>query len=228
MISELPITLAAVLFGLAGSTHCIGMCGGIAGSVALSSGGKAGQPVFLLAFNLGRLLSYALAGLLVGQLGHLLSEGQSLGLVLRTFAATVMIVMGLYIAQWWQGAAYLERVGQLLWRHIQPWTGKLLPADRLWKCLLLGGLWGWLPCGLVYTTLIWSGTAASSPWHSGFLMLLFGLGTLPAMMTTSLLASQLRQLLQRRGVRQAAGGLVILFGVFTLPWLALLDTHQPG
>ncbi|WP_417534097.1 sulfite exporter TauE/SafE family protein [Marinobacterium stanieri] len=221
-MTEFPAILAAVLFGLAGSTHCIGMCGGIAGSVALSASGKASTPLYLLGFNVGRLLSYAIAGLLVGQFGAILAQGQALTIGLRTVAALIMIVMGLYIAQWWQGAAYLERVGQIIWRRIQPLTKAFLPADRLWKCLFLGGLWGWLPCGLVYTTLIWAGTTGQSAPESAMLMLLFGLGTLPAMMTTSVLAGQLRQALQRKGVRQSAGALVIIFGLLTLPWQGLL------
>ncbi len=221
-MTDIPVTLAAILFGLAGSTHCVGMCGGIAGSVALSAGNKPATPIYLLGFNLGRLFSYALAGLLVGQFGALLAQGQALTLGLRTAAALIMIVMGLYIAQWWQGAAYLERLGQFFWRRVQPLTRTFLPADRLWKCLFLGGLWGWLPCGLVYTTLIWAGTTSQSAPESALLMLLFGLGTLPAMMTTSVLAGKLRHFLQHRGVRQSAGALVILFGVLTLPWQGLL------
>lgn len=220
-MTEIPAALAAVLFGLAGSTHCIGMCGGIAGSVAMSTGSRTG-PLHLLGFNLGRLLSYGIAGLMIGQFGSLLAQGQTLGLALRTAAALIMIVMGLYIAQWWQGAAYLERIGRMLWRHLQPLTRTLLPADRLWKCLLLGGLWGWLPCGLVYTTLLWAGTSSQSAIDSALLMTLFGLGTLPAMMTTAVLATRLRQLLQYRGVRQSAGALVILFGLLTLPWTGWL------
>lgn len=213
------LILSALLFGLAGSTHCVGMCGGIAGSVAMSRGtAESGGPGLLLAFNTGRILSYGIAGLLVGLLGHALSSMPELTLGLRTLAALIMVVTGLYIAGWWQGAAYLERVGGTLWRRIQPLSRILLPANTLPKSLALGGLWGWLPCGLVYTTLLWAGSVSDRPATSAVLMLLFGLGTLPAMMTTALLARQLRQLLQQKGVRRGAGVLVILFGLATVPW----------
>ncbi len=213
------LIISALLFGLAGSTHCVGMCGGIAGSVAMSqSPAKSGGLMLLLTFNIGRILSYGIAGLLIGLLGHALSSTPELTLGLRTLAALIMVITGLYIAGWWQGAAYLERLGGVLWRRIQPLSRVLLPANTLPKSLALGGLWGWLPCGLVYTTLLWAGSVSQQPTTSAVLMVLFGLGTLPAMMTTALLARQLRQLLQQNGVRRAAGILVMLFGLFTLPW----------
>ncbi|GAA0785971.1 sulfite exporter TauE/SafE family protein [Marinobacterium sediminicola] len=211
--------LSALLFGLAGSTHCVGMCGGIAGSVAMSRGaaGSGGLPL-LVAFNLGRVFSYMIAGVLMGFLGQSLASSPELTIGLRTLAALIMVVTGLYIAGWWQGAAYLERLGGHLWKRIQPISRSLLPANTLPRSLALGGLWGWLPCGLVYTTLIWAGSISDGPTGSATLMLMFGLGTLPAMMTTALLARQLRQLMQQNGVRRGAGILVMLFGLATLPW----------
>ncbi|MET4160385.1 MULTISPECIES: sulfite exporter TauE/SafE family protein [Marinobacterium] len=220
---EPALLASALLFGLAGSTHCIGMCGGIAGSLAMSGGERVLR--FQLAYNLGRLFSYALAGALIGQLGQLFTQTAELTLILRSVAALIMVVMGLYIAGWWQGAAYLERAGGVVWRRLQPFTHTLLPADTLPKALLLGALWGWLPCGLVYTTLLWAGTVSNNSLTSASLMLVFGAGTLPALLTSALLARQLKQLLQRSGVRQGAGLLVILFGLATLPWTGLLHPH---
>ncbi len=220
---DTALLASALLFGLAGSTHCIGMCGGIAGSLAVS-GDRRGFG-FQLAYNCGRLFSYGLAGALIGQLGQLFSQTAELTWALRSFAALIMIIMGLYIAGWWQGAAYLERAGGVIWRRVQPLTRRLLPADTLPKALLLGAFWGWLPCGLVYTTLLWAGSVSHNSLESAGLMLIFGLGTLPALLTSALLARQLRQLLQRTGVRQGAGLLVILFGLATFPWDGLWHGH---
>ncbi|GAA0683806.1 sulfite exporter TauE/SafE family protein [Marinobacterium maritimum] len=218
-LMEPSLILSALLFGLAGSTHCVGMCGGIAGGVAMSRGpSEPGGLALLLSFNAGRILSYGVAGLLMGLLGHALSNNPELTRWLRTLAALIMVVTGLYIAGWWQGAAYLERLGGFGWRRIQPLSRALLPANTLPKSLALGGLWGWLPCGLVYTTLLWAGSVSAEPVNSAVLMMVFGLGTLPAMMTTALLARQFRQLLQQQGVRRGAGLLVILFGLATVPW----------
>lgn len=209
----------ALLVGLLGATHCVGMCGGIAASVSLGQGdGRKGIPL-IIAYNLGRITSYAAAGALIGLIGYQLSSGGA-GILLRTLAALLLVLMGLYVAQWWQILTRLERAGGILWRYIRPFAARLLPADTLPRALLLGVLWGWLPCGLVYSTLIWS-SAAGQWYDSALLMVGFGLGTLPAMVTTGLLAQQVRTLMQRQGIRQGAGVLLILFGVYTLPFTAL-------
>lgn len=207
------------MIGLLGATHCVGMCGGIAASVSLSQGDSRRGIPLIIAYNIGRITSYAVAGALIGLLGYQISGG-STGIILRTLAAVLLILMGLYVAQWWQLLTRLERAGGLLWRYLRPLAAKLLPADTLPRALLLGTLWGWLPCGLVYSTLIWS-SAAGHWYDSALLMIGFGLGTLPAMLTTGLLAQQVRSLMQRQGVRRGAGVLIILFGVYTLPISAL-------
>lgn len=206
--------LAALMIGLLGSGHCMGMCGGIAASLTL---GKGQSPLLLISYNLGRLSSYVLAGALIGGIGLALHP---YGVVLRSFAALVMIATGLYIAQWWMGLNRLEAVGGYLWRYLQPLSRTLLPIDAPHKALLFGALWGWLPCGLVYSALIWS-SSADSPLESATLMAAFGLGTLPAMMTTSLLASQVKSLLAKRLTRQISGLALIAMGLYTLPWPAL-------
>lgn len=214
----------AILIGLLGATHCVGMCGGIAASVSMSQDDSRRGIPLVIAYNIGRISSYAVAGALIGLLGYQLSSG-GVGILLRTLAGVLLILMGLYVAQWWQILTRLERAGGVLWRYLRPLASRLLPADTLPKALLLGGLWGWLPCGLVYTTLLWAGTAGGDSLTSASLMLVFGIGTLPALLTSALLARQLKQLLQRSGVRQGAGLLVILFGLATLPWTGLLHLH---
>jgi hypothetical protein len=205
----------ALILGLLGGAHCIGMCGGIAATVGMTRpDSRTPALLLLLGYNTGRLLSYALAGALLGGLGVLMADGTAT-LVLRTLAGLMLVAMGLYIAQWWKGLLHLERAGSGLWRHLRPLASRFLPARSLPQSLALGLLWGWLPCGLVYSTLIWA--SAAGDWqHSALLMLCFGLGTLPAMLATGLMAAQLRQLLARRLTQQLAGSLIILFGFLTL------------
>ena len=118
--------------------------------------------------------------------------------------------------------AYLEKQGNLLWRHIQPLSRQLLPVRNPLQAVALGALWGWLPCGLIYSTLIWSATA--SDWQtSALLMACFGLGTIPAMLATGLLASQVQSLLKNRKAQTIAGLLIILFGLYTIPWRGLVS-----
>jgi len=205
----------ALILGLLGGAHCIGMCGGIAATVGMTRpDSRAGALILLLGYNGGRLLSYALAGALLGGLGVLVADGTAT-LILRTLAGLMLVAMGLYIAQWWKGLLHLERAGSGLWRYIRPLASRFLPARTPLQALALGLLWGWLPCGLVYSTLIWA--SAAGQWQtSALLMFCFGLGTLPAMLATGLMAAQLRQLLAHRLTQQLAGSLIILFGLFTL------------
>ncbi len=205
----------ALILGLLGGAHCIGMCGGIAATVGMvRPDSRTPAIVLLLGYNGGRLLSYSLAGALLGGLGVLIA-GSTATAVLRTLAGLMLIAMGLYIAQWWRGLLYLERAGSGLWHHLRPLASRFLPASTPLQALALGLLWGWLPCGLVYSTLIWA--SAAGDWQtSALLMFCFGLGTLPAMLATGLMAAQLRQLLARRLTRHLAGTLIMLFGLFTL------------
>ncbi len=221
-MTEPLLLTTAFLIGLLGSTHCIGMCGGIAASVGLNTqGGRYPAWLILLGYNLGRISSYTLAGALIGIAGAMVATGIT-GLILQTFAGILLIAMGLYVGQWWFGITRLETLGGHLWRHIQPHAAKILPVRNPHQAVLLGILWGWLPCGLVYSTLLWS-SAAGSWQQSALLMAAFGLGTLPAMFTTGLLARHVRSLMQKRLTRQIAGALIIGFGIYTLPLNSLFN-----
>lgn len=219
--SSLSFT-AAIIIGLLGTTHCLAMCGGIASSLSLGDQKPAGAFTRLFAYNLGRITSYSFAGFLIGLLGAGIYQTGA-GIALRSLAGLLLISMGLYVGQWWLGVTKLESIGGYLWRSISPLLKPLLPADNPLKALLLGTGWGWLPCGLVYSTLIWS-AAAGSATQSALLMLGFGLGTLPGMLATGLLARELQNLTRKAGVRSAAGVLLVLMGLWTLPWGSLL--HQ--
>ncbi len=214
---------AAFLIGLLGATHCIGMCGGITGalSMAIPPGPKRQNRLLatLLSYNLGRIFSYSLAGFILGAFGWLLGEQATIiSTALRSFAAILLIVMGLYIAGWWKGLVFIEKLGGGLWKLIQPWSKKALPVKNLKGALLLGLIWGWLPCGLVYSTLIWS-SMAGEPIFSALLMTAFGLGTLPAILTTGLLAEQASSIIQNVGFRTLSGLLLIAYGIWTLPFI---------
>ncbi|MEH6579202.1 MAG: sulfite exporter TauE/SafE family protein [Amphritea sp.] len=219
-MTESVTALTAILLGLLGSAHCLGMCGGISGAVSMGIDKRNRNPlILLLGFNFGRITSYSLAGALVGALGWLIKSPE-VGIILRTLAGLILIMMGLYVAQIWRGLSYIERVGNLLWQRIQPLSRQLLPVNSAGQAMLLGGLWGWLPCGLVYSTLIWSATA--DDWKlSALMMACFGLGTLPAMLATGLLARQVQNLLRSRKTQIIAGMLIIVFGVYTIPFQGL-------
>jgi len=213
----LPLLGSALVLGLLGGGHCLGMCGGLMGALTLAipPEQRGRRARLLLAYNLGRILSYACAGLLLGLAGWAVASSPA-ALALRVVAALLLIAMGLYLAGWWSGLTRIEALGRGLWRHIQPVASRLLPVSSLPRALLLGALWGWLPCGLVYSTLLWAASQGNAG-YSAALMLAFGLGTWPVLLATGLAAEQVNSLLRRRSVRMAGGLLVILFGVWTLP-----------
>jgi sulfite exporter TauE/SafE len=219
--------LAAFAVALLGGVHCVGMCGGIVG--ALTLGLSATTPTYfsarlpyLLAYNAGRIISYVMAGVLAGGVGawaaNLASvhHGQQ---VLQGFAGLFMILLGLYLGGWWRGLMQVEQAGGLLWRHIEPLGRRLLPVRTPGQALGVGLVWGWLPCGLVYSVLIWA-VSAGSALQGGLLMLSFGVGTLPALLVMGAFAAVLAGLVRKPWVRGMAGGLVIALGSYQL-WLVL-------
>ncbi|MCI8209963.1 cytochrome biogenesis protein [Pseudomonas sp. S25] len=212
-----PLLVSALILGLLGGGHCLGMCGGLMGALTLAIPNEQRSRRFrlLLAYNLGRICSYACAGLLTGLAGWAVANSPG-ALALRVVAALLLIAMGLYLAGWWSGLTRIEGLGRWLWRYIQPVANRLLPVSSLPRALLLGGLWGWLPCGLVYSTLLWSASQGNAI-NSALLMLAFGIGTCPVLLATGLAAQRTTALLRKRGVRMAGGLLVIMFGLWTLP-----------
>jgi sulfite exporter TauE/SafE len=220
MMTEPLSYSAAFAIGLLGGVHCIGMCGGIVNalSFAVHDDRRDARHIgpILLSYNLGRIFSYSVAGALVGVAGGWLhGTGGLAGPALRIVAGLMLIAMGLYLAGWWRGLSRLEQLGGHLWRRVQPLGHRFMPVTRPSQAVVIGSLWGWLPCGLVYSTLTWSATAASAL-QSALLMLCFGLGTLPAMLLTGALAHRLKSWTQRGAVRNAAALLVIAFGVWTI------------
>ncbi|WP_306579572.1 sulfite exporter TauE/SafE family protein [Pseudomonas sp.] len=213
----LPLLGSALVLGLLGGGHCLGMCGGLMGALTLAiPPEQRGRRLrLLLAYNLGRITSYACAGLLLGLAGWAVASSPA-ALALRVLAALLLIAMGLYLAGWWSGLTRIEALGRGLWRHIQPVASRLLPVSSMPRALLLGALWGWLPCGLVYSTLLWAASQGNAG-YSAALMLAFGVGTWPVLLATGLAAERVNALLRRRSVRVAGGVLVMLFGVWTLP-----------
>ena len=219
----LELSLAsAFLVGLLGGGHCAGMCGGIVGAVSLSLPGSRPRIGFLLAYNLGRIASYGAAGLLAGAIGassFFLDHVLPVERVLYALASVMLILLGLYLAGIWRGVVVLETVGGKLWRQVQPWSKRFLPVRTLPQALALGSIWGWLPCGLVYSVVV-AALATGSPWHGGALMLAFGLGTLPALLAMGMAAVRMRAVLRHVWVRRLSGLVVIGFGLLGLWRLA--------
>lgn len=234
--------VAPFTVGLLGSVHCVGMCGGIVAAlsqvpavrrgpafpvpvtVAGAPAGAATAPRALhmaartLSYNAGRIGSYAVAGAIAGgAIGGVRTLAQTAAWQQAAFVlANLMLVgLGLYLAGLWQGAARIESLGMPLWRRIQPLTTRIGPMGTTPRMFVLGALWGWLPCGMVYSMLL-TAMLAGSPLRSALTMAAFGAGTLPVLLAAGMMGARLRPILQRRGLRLAGGLLVTTFGVLGL------------
>lgn len=224
MIEPLSL-LTAFLLGLMGASHCLVMCGGLAAAASkathISRTGQKNpasnsQLAFLLIFNLGRIISYAGAGLIVSILGLWLADSHHIAQqLLRSIAGILLVLMGFYIARWWMLLTRLESAGQFIWRYLQPLTRSLIPIKSKPQALALGLLWGWLPCGLIYSTLAWV-AANAEPLMGAMTMLCFGLGTLPGVLAAGIFAQQLNRLVSHPYFRQLGGILLICYGAWTL------------
>lgn len=213
--------LTALLAGLLGGVHCVGMCGGIVAAFSFRADGSTPPFRLHLAYNLGRISSYVTFGALAGALGASLKLAEFLPVqtLLYLLAQGVMILLGLYLAGFNQWVLVFERAGGALWSRVKPLFQKLLPVKTLPQALLAGMAWGWLPCGLVYSVLVSALAAGSAP-SGAALMLAFGLGTLPNLLGMGLFARQLQPFMQQPWVRRAAGLTVAGFGAWGLLALA--------
>lgn len=213
--------ISAFSLGLAGAGHCLGMCGGIASALSL---GGSGGPVTTVSYHFGRLCSYTILGGLLGFVSASIDIA-TWTLSLRYIAGGLLIAMGLYIGNWWLGMAVLEKAGARLWQPIQRLSSAWLPIKHPGQALALGLTWGLMPCGLIYSSLAWA-TAAGNGIDSALLMFVFGLGTLPAMLTTSVGANRLQQYLRLRGFKILIAMLLILSGLWTIYAALQHGSHQ--
>lgn len=215
---------AALLLGLLASGHCMLMCGGITGALGVATARNArGRPRLdlLTGYQLGRITSYAVAGLLIGGIG-----GGLIGLLdiervrwaLRILSAAALLLAALVMLGLLRDPG--SALGKRLWPRLAPLGRRLLPVTSLPRALGFGMIWGWMPCGFVYTVLLVAALAAQ-PLQSAGVMLAFGLGTLPAMLAAAYGAPQLVAWSNRRGLRRAAGGFLLLAAALTVagPWL---------
>lgn len=210
----------ALIIGLLGSTHCIGMCGGIVGALdagLAQSRNRSGLSRIShhLGYNAGRIASYAGAGAALGLVGAQASR-LDLGTTVAVgnlIAGLFMIAVGLYLAGWWQAIVWLEKAGLHIWRRIEPLGRRFLPVTSPQHAFGLGLVWGWLPCGLVYSALTLS-MASASPLGGALTMIGFGLGTLPVLLALGSVAANIGALARHPLTRRLAGTGIIIFGVY--------------
>jgi len=226
--------LSAFFIGLLGSGHCIAMCGGITTMLtsALPASNKYKEQQILVnnqspfvksnhkvtlvfCYNLGRIASYSFIGGIVGFTGSIAAKNIGMPLAgLRMFSAVFVILLGLYLGQWLMWLSRIEALGKKLWQFISPFANKAIPVDSPIKALSLGAIWGWLPCGLIYSTLTWA-LASGDMITGASIMFFFGVGTLPALLTLSIGFSSIKNSLVKPALRKTMALVLISFGIYS-------------
>jgi uncharacterized protein len=204
--------LSAFLLGLASSLHCAAMCGPLTLALPLSPTERWRAVGGLLTYHMGRAFTYGLMGLALGLLGY--------GLAVAGWQRTLSVVMGaaLIVGAFWSASPFL---GRFLPRFS---LNTRLPAVwRAWvgrSLFLTGMLNGLLPCGMVYAALT-TALVTASGWQSGLFMAVFGLGTMPALVSIGLFGRALSVSLRahfrplQTVLLVAAGALLIWRGLQT-------------
>jgi len=211
---------AALVLGLAGAAHCAGMCGGIAGVLC----GQRGAPAHVALYNAGRIATYTLFGVIAGGIGSTAASFPlgDMRLGLRIFAAAIAVYAGLRLI-----GIVPDGKNATVFRVLRPIAQKLLPVKSAWQAFALGAIWGWLPCGMVYAAVTLA--LASQSVHEGALvMLAFGAGTLPAMLSIGTLAAKLGSLLARPWIRRMSGAALVAFGVMGVVAGAAIEKRDDG
>jgi uncharacterized protein len=195
---------ALLLLGLASGVHCVGMCGGFVAAFNGIPIRKVPDWRRTIAFNAGRISSYATAGAIAGSIGHAANAAFGAQTVLYVIANVLLIMIGLHLAGWFSG---IERIGAPIWRLLQPYAAKAMNGNAY----VAGLFWGWMPCGLVYGALGVAAFAGSAAGGAAA-MAAYGLGTLPWLIG----AGAALAWLQKRMIRAVAGSAVLAFGVYGL------------
>jgi sulfite exporter TauE/SafE len=212
---------AATLAGLAGSGHCLAMCGGMAGALGMragqsTSGTRRLYNAFL--YHVGRLSGYASAGALCGLLGsstRLLAQDSGWIGTLRIASGVLMLSIAARVALRWNLLSGLERLGARFWMLLRPLAARQAARSSITSSLVLGFLWGWLPCGLVYSMLLFAAMSQSAALGAAILFA-YGVGTLPSMFGASLFAGELQHVLHRPSWRFGAAVVLTIFGLWTI------------
>ena len=203
--------IAAFIMGILGSAHCAGMCGAI--TVALGANTKAKKMALLtLCYQIFRIISYGLLGLFSGYIGAGLQKWSSFPW-LTVVGAALMIMMGLYLLGLWNLLSYFEKGGRIIWQKVSPLQKRFLPLRYWHQAMVIGLLWGLLPCGLVYSAIAIASTSGGA--LEGWLaMMFFGLGTLPSLMTVSLLSSKFLGFFKQKWLRTIFALVFIAWGTW--------------
>jgi sulfite exporter TauE/SafE len=231
----LSVLISAWLVGALGGLHCLTMCGGLLTALAARDG--ATQPLLparivatrRLAYQAGRISTYALLGVAFGATGALALHAADylpLQRALYVAANVFLLLLGASLAFAAPGGGWLQRTGAKAFGAVLPLVKPLLQRPGATGRIALGLLWGLLPCGLVYSVLPLA-LFAGGAWQGGAVMLAFGLGTLPNLMAANVLLGRARRAFDGKVLRYAVAAVLIAFGLSGI-WRVLYDPGALG
>lgn len=204
---------AAILLGFLGSLHCVGMCGPLALAVPIRTRSGVLRVVSALVYNGGRILTYAFFGAFFGAMGYSLNIAG----FQRYLTISMGLILILYVLLHYLGKSnmnvYPDNWKPVIW--IRKKLSALLRSNDPSKLLFVGMLNGFLPCGLVYMAIAGAITAGTISGGSVF-MAVFGLGTLPAMLTLMVMGKYISLQWRNRIRKSIPVFLIILGGLFII------------
>ena len=222
--------LTALLFGLLGSFHCIGMCGPISFMLPVDRTNQAKRVLQISVYHLGRLITYGILGLLFGLLGkgfNLFGFQQYLSIIIGVIMILIIVLPSKTVNRF----SIAKPVYKLL-SGVKNRLGKELKKKRNDTFFTIGFLNGFLPCGLVYMA-IFASIATGNAIKGSLYMMLFGLGTIPLMtafvylgnFTTGLVRKRIQQFIPVAVVVIAI--LFILRGMgLGIPYVSPIHIHE--
>ncbi|MCI5056754.1 MAG: sulfite exporter TauE/SafE family protein [Flavobacteriales bacterium] len=210
--------ITALIFGLLGSFHCIGMCGPIAFLLPVDRQNPAKRVLQILSYHSGRLFTYGTIGLLFGFIGSrldLFGFQQHISIAIGVLMILVILLPSNVFSKY-NGSRFMYKwIGK-----IKSALGKELKRKSFDSFFTIGFLNGFLPCGLVYMA-VFGSVATGGAWQGGLYMVFFGLGTIPLMTTATYLGNFLNVNLRQR-ILKLVPVIVVLVGVlFILRGLGL-------
>ena len=200
--------LSALIFGLLGSFHCIGMCGPIAFMLPVDRSNKVKQFFQILSYHLGRLFTYGLIGLLFGFLGkgfYFFGFQQQLSIIVG-----VLMILVILLPKTFQKYNFSKSINRSVMK-VKSTLGKELKKKGNDTFFTIGFLNGFLPCGLVYMA-VFGALATTNAFSGSLYMFIFGLGTIP-LMTVVVYVGNFASGLIRKRIQQIIPYVVIFIGI---------------
>ena len=226
---DIALLTAVFVVGFNGSLHCVGMCGPVVGILGMNTQANTTRKKLLsaLCYNFGRITTYMLLGVIAMILSVAMKDLKPVQIVVRYLAGIVMFFVALQLIGFPQFLAFIEKPMSKLSRPISKLTRKFFPIKTLFGSYLAGLAWGLLPCGMVYMAFAMS-LGVENPLGAPLVMLFFGLGTLPMMITLSISGNFFGSFFTSPIARKVAGGIILLMTMFYMGSMLMNDLGKGG